>query len=123
MRPEHEPLLQALGQNGEALLVSDGRRVLSASEPLSAITGYSIAELRGLASLVMLFSPAEREAEAERWRRRIIGERVPDHYETTMLHKDGSEIPVRMAVRAHGEGHQRRVVSVIRANDDPPATR
>jgi len=66
-----------------------------ASDMWCKITGYSREELLGM-SMAALIHPRDRKAAMDRHRRRIRGEVLPGLYESTIVRKDGEEVPVEV---------------------------
>ncbi len=64
-----------------------------ASDEWSRITGYSKKELYNM-SMFDLIHESDREKALERHERRMLGEVLPGLYETTIVRKDGTEVPV-----------------------------
>ncbi|MFC2026842.1 PAS domain S-box protein [Chloroflexota bacterium] len=65
------------------------------SDEWLSITGYSRDELLGMPFL-NLISPSYREGSLARHRRKLNGERIPQHFEISLIRKDGVEIPIEV---------------------------
>ena len=97
-------------QTGEAVvMLQDDERGIGmhvfASEEWPIITGYSIEELLNM-SMADLIHPRDREAAMERYNRRMRGEELPGLYESNIIRKDGTEVPVEVTYafsRYHGK--------------------
>jgi PAS domain S-box-containing protein len=95
---ESEESFRAVTENandGMIVAADDGTHVY-ANQRAAEITGYSIEELlkigmKGLAHL------DEIPKLSERIKKRVAGEEVPIHYETTFIHKSGKKLPVEIS--------------------------
>jgi PAS domain S-box-containing protein len=110
----NEALLHAISDLGEGFVVTQSERLEYANEAYLRMTGYSFEELKDLPSLLELSLPEEREAHAERLRRRLSGGPVSDHYEAGLLTKDGRRIDAEVAVKLVHTPSGPRVISLIR---------
>jgi PAS domain S-box-containing protein len=110
----NEALLHAISDLGEGFVVTQNGRLDYANEAYLRMTGYTFEELKGLPSLLELSLPEEREALAERMRRRLAGGQVSDHYEAGFLTKDGRRIDAEVAVKLLQTPSGPRVISIIR---------
>lgn len=111
----HAVLMQTISDLGEGLLVvTEGTKVVHANDAYLSLSGYSLEELMALDSVLDLATDEQRELLAERFRRRLAGLEVPDHYETNMRHKSGRIIDVEVAVRELEVNGSMSVVAVVR---------
>lgn len=81
---------------GEGFLVTDAAgRFLYANRQAARISGYTEEQLldRGLRDLV---PPEELDTVLERHEQRIGGRELPERYESVLLHRDGSRIPLEV---------------------------
>ena len=95
---ESEGNFRTLAENasdGILIATSEGVHVY-ANKWAAEITGYSVAELRGI-GVKELAHPDEFEKLAERLQKRLAGERVPRQYETAIITKDRKKVPVEIA--------------------------
>ncbi|NLV27193.1 MAG: PAS domain S-box protein [Methanomicrobiales archaeon] len=76
------------------VIVQDSHLVLL-NESFARMTGYTINDLTGR-DFRTLFPPDKQEAVAEIIRKRLAGESLPRMFETNLLRKDQSEIPVEV---------------------------
>lgn len=65
------------------------------SDEWSRITGYSKGELLGMSFFDLLHS-GHRKASLIRHRRKVNGESIPDHFEMSVIRKDGTEVPIEL---------------------------
>lgn len=107
-------LLSALSDLGEGFLMTDAGRLTYANEAYCRMTGYSLEELMSFTSLVELSPPGEREAIIERLRSRLAGGQVEDHYEGTLIRKDGKLVTCEVAVKLMQTEEGPRLVSIVR---------
>ncbi len=80
------------------LIALDAGGHVYANRRAAEITGYSVEELLRL-GVAELIHPDERAAVLEKFRGRLVGEPVPDQYETVIVRKDGGSPPVEFAPR------------------------
>jgi len=66
-----------------------------ASDMWCKMTGYSREELLGM-SMGAIIHPRDRKAAMDRHRRRMRGEVLPGLYESTIVRKDGEEVPIEV---------------------------
>lgn len=110
----YESLLQAISDMGEALLITDAGRLVACNEAYLEMTGYSLAELQALPSLIELSPAEDRDALVEQLQRRLGGGATPFHYEAALIRKDGRRVEVENSVR-HLIGDQRhRLLAIVR---------
>lgn len=89
---DSEEKFRNLAEHSQAIIgIVQGRRFLYANPYLSAISGYSREELMDL-DIAQLIHPSYRDVVLERARQRQTGLAAPDHYEFTMVTKDGRDI-------------------------------
>lgn len=110
----NETLFSALSDLGEGFLVTDAGRLTYANEAYCRMTGYSLEELMSLSSLLELSPPDEREVLTERLRSRLAGGEVADHYEATLIRKDGRQVSCEVAVKLMTTEEGPRLVSLVR---------
>jgi PAS domain S-box-containing protein len=94
----YRALLELGERIGEAVvMLQDDERGIAmhvyASDEWSRITGYSKEKLYNMSMADLIHEP-DREKALERHERRILGEVLPGLYETTIIRKDGTEVPV-----------------------------
>ncbi|MCK5059064.1 MAG: PAS domain S-box protein [Candidatus Aminicenantes bacterium] len=77
-------------------IIQDGQ-LKYANEPLASMAGYTVAEMIGT-PFSDYFHPDELPLVADRYRRRMAGEEVPQIYETVGKHKDGRNILMEINV-------------------------
>ena len=95
---ESRALLELGGRSGEAIVMlrDDHRGVgmcVYANEPLCEMTGYTQEEILSL-SFFDLVHPRDREEALEHHRQRIAGSVMLGFSETTLVRRDGREVPV-----------------------------
>jgi PAS domain S-box-containing protein len=90
-------LLHALGELGDGYVLVEGRRVVEANEAYQRLTGYSLAELQALPSLLSVLAPEEAERTMARWMERKLAVPADEHYETVFVRKDGRRLNVELS--------------------------
>jgi diguanylate cyclase (GGDEF)-like protein/PAS domain S-box-containing protein len=94
---ESEQNLRTLASNAnDGMLVHVNGRVVFANRRLAEIVGYAPEELLDL-SVSDLVRTDEVERIRQRWKSRLLGEQVPDRYETMAVHKNGSAIAIEIS--------------------------
>jgi PAS domain S-box-containing protein len=114
-RHESEANFKALAKNANdgILIVADKRTIVYANKRLSEITGYGKTELVKI-GINELIDPDDRKMPADRYRKRMAGEKVPTRHETKMVHKDGRKVPIEVAVSKTAWQGKPAVVATIR---------
>jgi len=94
---ESEQNFRSLADNAtEAILTESAEgELLYANRHAGKMLGYRPKELVGM-NLHDLLAPAERERVAKFTRRRLAGKRVPRPYETVLVARDGTVVPVEV---------------------------
>ena len=73
----------------DGIVMANGKRIVFSNPAFARMTGYSLAELDGMEILQLV--PAEHHGLiAERLKRRLAGQHVPNNYEIDLLRKDGA---------------------------------
>ncbi|KAF0216058.1 MAG: PAS/PAC sensor-containing diguanylate [Geobacteraceae bacterium] len=94
---ESETNFRALADNanvGILISTSNGRH-LYANRQAAEITGYTIKELQTI-PMDQLANPAELPMLKERLMKRLAGEEVPRQYETSIIRKEGTNVPIEL---------------------------
>jgi len=107
-------LLSAVSDLGEGFLVTDSGRLTYANEAYCQMTGYTLEELMAFPSLIELSPPEDREELVRRLRSRLAGGAVEDHYEASLVRKDGRIVFVEVAVKLMQSEEGPRLISIIR---------
>ncbi|MDQ4095774.1 MAG: PAS domain S-box protein [Actinomycetota bacterium] len=113
-RQRYETLVQAVSDLEEGFVLLDEGRVEYANDAYCRMTGYSLEELKTLSSLLELSRPEDRDELTERFRDRLAGRDVADHYEAAMVRKDGDIRYMEVAVKTMETQEGMRVVSLVR---------
>lgn len=109
-----DSMLSALSDMGEGFVVTDAGRLTFANDAYCRMTGYSLEELMSFRSLIELSPPEDRAVLVERLRERLAGGQVLDHYEGTLIRKDGRHVTCEVAVKLMTTDEGPRLVSVVR---------
>ncbi len=95
---ESENNFRALAENANdgIILIAGKGKFVYANKRFAKISGYSVSTLLkyGINKLV---HPAEKSLMWKRFRRRMAGERVPHHYEASLVHKSGRVVPIEVS--------------------------
>ncbi len=84
-------------KSNDAIAILQDNRIKLANQKLAALFGYSKEELKEI-DLKEIIAPECREMVVDRYERRQKGEEVPDHYELSILAKNGQRKDVEMGV-------------------------
>lgn len=90
------------------------QEVLYLNDAIVQIFGFSREEVRAKRSFFDNVAPEEREVLQDRLKRRLAGLGGPDHYETVVLHKDGSRRHVEVSVKPLDSPDGLRLVALVR---------
>lgn len=107
----HEPLLQAHDALGEGVLITEGERVVYASDGFLELTGRSRSEIMALSSVYELISLDQRASARE------LTRALPTRggiLRKELLRPDGSRIGVEVALRRYRTDGRARSVAIVR---------
>jgi PAS domain S-box-containing protein len=115
----HRALVETAGEGGQAIIVLQNRPegeagIVFANRTVSEVLGYSPAEILSRSAWDII-EPSELIVIQERYRLRQRGDKSPNYYETTLLRKDGTALPIEASVTTmtyHG-----KVATVVYAKD------
>ncbi|MCX6701563.1 MAG: PAS domain S-box protein, partial [Methanomicrobiales archaeon] len=95
---ESEGTFKALAENAnDGILVAVTEEAHTyANRRVCEMLGYSVTELQK-SSIKDLVVPDEAATLIERFRKRLLGEDIPQQYVTSLLHKDGKNVPVEIS--------------------------
>jgi len=95
LRESEENLRTLAGNANDGFVVHVHGRIVFANRYLGEMVGYNHTELLGRS--IAEFVRADEQAKiSQRAQSRLKGEAVPDQYETILIRKDGSEVPVEI---------------------------
>ncbi len=107
LRDSEERLARFMQATAEGIVFHRDGHITDANPPLLALLGYTLEEVRGRWA-VDFVAPAERERVTA-----VMNAGAEVRYETCVLHRDGSEIPVEFIVRTmHVDGQALRMTIV-----------
>jgi PAS domain S-box-containing protein len=107
----HESLLAAVSDLGDGLVVTHGREVAYVNDAYCAITGFTVAEVIS-AGIPLDVAAAEPPRSIESAPATLSGE--PDHFETTVMAKDGHPVDVEISRRRQGTGSFVQTTAIVR---------
>jgi len=115
----HRVLVETAGKGGQAIIVLQNTPereagIVFANRTVSEVLGYSPTEIRSMSAWDII-EPSEFSTIQERYRLRQRADNIPNYYETTLLRKDGTAVPIEASVSTmtyHG-----KVATVIYAKD------
>jgi diguanylate cyclase (GGDEF)-like protein/PAS domain S-box-containing protein len=111
---ESEENLRTLASNAnDGIVVHVQGRVVFANRRLGEIIGYQAAELLGH-DLGEYFHSDEYAKIARRYQTRLQGGDVPNQYETVLLRKDGTEVPVEITAALSSWQGQSAIIVIAR---------
>ena len=114
-RENVEQLLAARSDQGEGIVIIDGKRITEANATYCDLTGYTLEELRAFTDAFAVVAPQARAQAEERRRRRLAGEVLDPRYVTTLVRKDGTEQEVEVVVRVLSPETPDRCLVTVRA--------
>jgi diguanylate cyclase (GGDEF)-like protein/PAS domain S-box-containing protein len=106
-------LLHAISDIGEGVVITEDGRFVAGNEAYQQLTGYDLAELAALQSLIELAPPDERQGLVERLATRFAGGEAPVRYESALVTKDGRRIQVETAVRPLTAEGKHRLLALV----------
>lgn len=109
-----QALLKAQSDADEAMVVLQEGRIVFANEAMARLSGYRHDELLNLTLFTDLIHPDVRSVVQERYRRRLAGEQFENHYETSILTRDGQRREADLAVAMVKNGANKQTVVVAR---------
>jgi PAS domain S-box-containing protein len=110
----YKTILRAQGELGIGVVLTEGEKILSANDAVCAFSGYTEDQLKALPSFLEVMAPDQRAPVADRLRRRMRGEPVETHYESTIIAKDGRAVDLEFSVRPVRIEPRMRAVVVLR---------
>src|SRR5215207_8296219 len=111
----YETLLKTQSDLGEGLLIVEDGHLVYCNEAFCKISGYSMAELATIPTVLDLVVPEVRSALEDRMGRRLCGEAVQEHYEAALRHASGRRVELEIAVRLlRREGRLSQLVVLVR---------
>jgi PAS domain S-box-containing protein len=111
----YETLLKTQSDLGEGLLVVENGHLVFCNEAFCEITGYGATELAALPNILDLAVPEERPLLEEKIARRLCGEAVEEHYETSIRHASGRRVELEVAARLlRRQGWHPQLVALVR---------
>ncbi|HVL33695.1 MAG TPA: PAS domain-containing sensor histidine kinase, partial [Actinomycetota bacterium] len=110
----YEALLGAQSDLGEGFLIAEGDRIVYVNDAYVRMTGYTREELFELESLLVLVPEDERARMIERTSARARGEAVADHFETSLIRKDGARIEVEVAQKPINFSAASQSITIVR---------
>lgn len=111
----YEALLKAQSDLGEGFLIVANQSIVYVNHAFCQISGYEAGELMALPSFYDIVLSEERAFVQELWRQQMFGKAaLTDHYETTIVHKEGHRVEVEVAVKLLHLDDQPRLSIVAR---------
>lgn len=115
-------LLDALGDLGEGVVLTEDDRFSYVNEAFCRMTGYTPDELYALPSGLALLAPDEHDEMLDKRRTYQQGESWQSRFETVLARRDGARIDIEVAVKELvSSDEQRRFVGVVRDVTDRKA--
>ena len=110
----YEAILRAQSDVGEGFLILEDERIVYANQATELITGRDAAELHALPSLFDLVRPDMQERLRGRVRSRREDPAAEPMEHTTIIHREGHEVALELAVTPLGGPEDHRIVVVAR---------
>ena len=109
-----QALLKAQSDVDEGVLVIQDGNIVFANEAMARLSGYRLDELLNEMPYTDLVHPDARSEVQDKNRRRLAGEQFENHYETSIVTKDGERHEVELAVAMVKNGQISQIVVVVR---------
>jgi PAS domain S-box-containing protein len=90
LRRSEENYRNVIENMGEGLVVAQGPRIVLANPSAERLAGYTLDELASLDFIETIIHPDDRPMAVDRYRRRMLGEPVDQHYAFRIVCKDGA---------------------------------
>ncbi|MFZ1915520.1 MAG: PAS domain S-box protein, partial [Dehalococcoidales bacterium] len=100
-------------KSNDVIITIQDNAVKYANSKMAELTGMSLNEVMGK-PMTEFISPKYRSMIVDRYRRRTLGEAVPDKYEAEIVAKNGETIPVEISVSVIQFDGRPATVSIIR---------
>ncbi len=113
LRESEENLRTVAGNANDGILVHIHGHVVFANLCLGEIIGYATADLPGR-HIRDFFRPDEYTKINQRYQSRLQGANVPNQYETLLLKKDGTEVPVEITAALTAWQGQPAIIVIVR---------
>ncbi|MGH9278387.1 MAG: GAF domain-containing protein [Acidimicrobiales bacterium] len=107
-------LPEAMGQVGIGLVVGRPERAIVVNDVFCALTGYSEPEILALQPFMTIVAPEDRCLVAERARRHLAGGGERSQCEISILHRDGTRLPVAVSVQVAVDDAHIEMVATFR---------
>jgi PAS domain S-box-containing protein len=95
----NESILRAQNDLSEGCLIMENLEVIYVSDAVCRALGYTFEEFKAMKSFESLLNPDDKKVLTDRFQRRIKGEPVPEHYETSAIHKSGKKVYVEVSIK------------------------
>ncbi len=109
LRESEEKYRMFVEHNRDGVFILQEGRLVFYNQALAGLSGYSIDELDGIL-LADILAPEDRDMVLSRARDRAAGKQVPERYEFSLLHKDGTR-RIRMRVSTYLGSYKGRPAS------------
>jgi len=113
LRASEEKYRTLVERANDGIVILQGDTIAFANSQAAALTGFDVEELPGR-SFVEAIPPEYRDTLIGRYTERLDGERVPALYETEILHRDGTRIPVEVNAGRISYGSQPADMIILR---------
>jgi PAS domain S-box-containing protein len=115
LRKVEEKIHKMFDKAEEVITIIQDRQIMYVNPRIEELIGYTPKEIIGT-SFAHYIHPDELPKLAKFYLQRIAGEDVPNVYETVIMHKDGSDIPIQIKaslVQYHGRPADLAIVSKV----------
>lgn len=113
LRESEENLRTVAGNANDGILVHIQGRVVFANRCLGEVIGYEVDDLPGR-NIREFFHPDEYAKINQRYQSRLQGNNVPNQYETSLLRKDGTDVPVEITAAVTAWQGQPAIIAIVR---------
>ncbi|MBK8782666.1 MAG: PAS domain S-box protein [Anaerolineales bacterium] len=93
LRTSEEKHRLVVDQASEGIAIAQDQKIKFSNASFAAMLGYELDEMEGR-EFIRLIPPENMDLTLERYKKRLTGEPVPATYESVLLHKNGTRIPM-----------------------------
>jgi len=113
MHPSAIRYASLVERSNDGIIIIEEGRLIYVNPRMAEMAGYTPDEALGKPFLDFV-SPDSKALVADRYRRRLDGENVPDRYEAGLLRRNGTRIPIEVNSSLIEEGEKPAIMAIIR---------
>ncbi|HEY8384936.1 MAG TPA: PAS domain S-box protein, partial [Porticoccaceae bacterium] len=113
----YNALIEAQSDADTGIVVIERGKIVYTNDAMWRIGGYQQGDIPLGSDFINLIHPSERKRVNEIREKRLAGEAVPGRYETVMLSKSGTPVPVEISAALYRDSSERVVALVINISE------